>query len=125
MAILEGTVAFESLRETDKFNGQDTGKYSVTLTLDDSDADALEKLGVKLKSYEGKRQRKFASKYQPMVFDREGRPYTGSVPYGSRVRIVWTEGQSHPVHGVTPYLNKLKVLEIADTNMEDDDPSDF
>lgn len=125
MAILEGTVAFESLRETDKFNGQDTGKYSVTLTLDDDDADKLEKLGVKLKNYEGKRQRKFASKYQPMVFDNEGRSYNGSVPYGSRVRIVWTEGQEHPVHGVTPYLNKLKVLELADHNMEDDDPSDF
>jgi len=125
MAILEGIVAFESLRETDKFNGQDTGKYSVTLTLDDDDADKLEKLGVKLKSYEGKRQRKFASKYQPMVFDNSGHPYSGSIPYGSKVRIVWTEGQEHPVHGVTPYLNKLKVIELADTNMEDGDPSDF
>lgn len=121
MAILEGTVAFESLRETDKFNGQDTGKYSVTLTLEDSDADKLESMGVKLKSYEGRRQRKFASKYQPLVFDKDGHPYNGSVPYGSKVRIVWTEGQAHPVHGVTPYLNKLKVLELAEMDMEQDD----
>lgn len=125
MATLEGIVAFESLRETDKFNGQDTGKYSVTLTLDDKDADYLEKQGVKLKSYEGKRQRKFASKYQPLVFDKDGNTYGGNIPYGSKVRIVWTEGAAHPVHGVTPYLNKLKVLELAVNDGSDDDPSDF
>jgi hypothetical protein len=121
MAILEGVVAFESLRETDVFNGQDTGKYSVTLTLDDDVATDLERSGVKLKDYEGKKQRKFASKYQPMVFDSNGNPFNGKVTYGSKVRIVWTEGQPHPVHGVTPYLNKLKVLELAENEMSGDD----
>ena len=124
MAILEGIVAFECLRETDKFGGQDTGKYSVTLTLDDAEAAQLTKAGVKLKEYEGKKQRKFASKYIPQVFDADGNEYRGRVPYGSKVRIVWTEGKPHPVHGTTPYLNKLKVLELAE-GMDNGDSGEF
>ena len=37
--ITEGVVAFSNLAETEKFNGQDTGKYSIVLTLEQEEAD--------------------------------------------------------------------------------------
>lgn len=52
-----GIAAFVNLTETDKYNGQDTGKYSLTLTMDDEEAVALENMGIKLKEYQGKAHR--------------------------------------------------------------------
>jgi hypothetical protein len=28
--------------------------------------------------------------------------------------LLWAEGQPHPVHGTSTYLNKVKVLEVAE-----------
>ena len=44
-----GVAAFVNLLETDKYNGQDTGKYSITLTMDEEEATELENMGIKLK----------------------------------------------------------------------------
>jgi len=30
------------------------------------------------------------------------------------VRIMYAEGAPHPVHGTSTYLNKIKVLEVAE-----------
>jgi hypothetical protein len=49
-----GVAAFVNLLETDKYNGQDTGKYSITLTMDEEEATELENMGIKLKEYQGK-----------------------------------------------------------------------
>ena len=49
--VTEGTVAFQSLREHDSFNGQTTGKYTLTIMLPDDSAQELEDQGVKLKDY--------------------------------------------------------------------------
>ena len=114
MAVLEGIVAFESLNQTDVFNGVDTGKYMVTLRLDDDAARELEDAGVKLREYEGVPQRKFATKHPPMVVDADGQPFKGRVNYGSKVRIKYSLGKPHPVHGVAPYLSAVKVLELAE-----------
>lgn len=114
MAIIEGVVAFESLNQTDVFNGMDTGKYNVTIKLTDDAAMELADQGVKLKEYEGVPQRKFATKHPPMIVDADGQPFKGKVTFGSKVRLKYSLGKPHPVHGVAPYLNAVKVLELAE-----------
>jgi hypothetical protein len=102
------------------YQGQSTGKFSVVLTLDDSTADELEGKGVKLREYEGAKQRKFSTKYSVPVLDAEGGSFKGRIGRGSKVRVLYAEGQPHPVHGTSVYLNKIKVLEQAeDTGGED------
>ena len=112
--ITEGTVAFESLREHDVYMGQSTGKYTLTLTLPDSASETLESMGVKVKTYEGKGQRKFSSQYDVPVVDVDDKPFMGKVTRGSKVRVLWKEGNPHPVHGVSTYLSRVRVLEVAD-----------
>lgn len=112
--VIEGIVAFQSLDKTDVFNGVDTGKYNVTVKLTDEAAEQLSEQGVKLREYEGVPQRKFATKHPPMVVDSEGRPFKGLVTFGSKVRLKYTLGKPHPVHGVSPYLSAVKVLELAE-----------
>lgn len=112
--ITNGTVAFESLKEFDSYQGQSTGKYTLTLTMPADEAEKLEAMGVKLKDYEGNAQRKFSSKYPVNVIDVNDQPYNGPVPRGSVVRIAWKEGKPHPVHGVATYLNAVRVLEVAE-----------
>jgi hypothetical protein len=39
MAVVSGKAAFAHLDSTEVYNGQDTGKYTLTVTLDDDNAD--------------------------------------------------------------------------------------
>ena len=57
MSVINGVVAFANLAEHEVYNGQSTGKYSLVLTLDDSEAEKLEKEGIKLKMYKNQAQR--------------------------------------------------------------------
>ena len=82
--------------------------------MSEDDASALSSLGVKIKDYEGNKQRKFKSKYDIALFDAEGNKYNGEVPYNSRVRLKYKTGPAHPVHGTPTYLEAVKVLEEAD-----------
>jgi hypothetical protein len=120
---VEGVVNFSNLTAHDVFNGQSTGAYSMTVTLSEEDAAELSANGVKIKDYQGNKQRKFKSKYDIKVFDDEGNPYNGEVPYNSRVRLKYKLGQPHPVHGVATYLEAVKVLEEAE--MTTADAADF
>ena len=117
--ITEGLVAFESLKQHDEYQGQSTGKFTLTLTLSDAEAEKVEKAGVKLKMYEGNAQRKFSSGYDVPVVDLEDKPYNGNLPRGSKVRILWKQGKDHPTHGVATYLNRVRVLEVADSMGEE------
>ena len=121
--IVEGVVNFSNLTAHDVFNGQSTGAYSMTVTLSEEDAAELSANGVKIKDYQGNKQRKFKSKYDIKVFDDEGNPYNGEVPYNSRVRLKYKLGQPHPVHGVATYLEAVKGLEEAE--MAVGDAADF
>ena len=122
MAVVEGTIAFENLDTHEMYQGQSTGKYSIVLSLDSDVAEALKTEGVKMREYEGTPQRKFASKFDVPVFDVDGTPFASNViGRGSRVRIAYTLGKPHPVHGVAPYLNKVKVLEVAEASEDDGD----
>jgi len=112
--VIEGTVNFSNVTQHDVYNGQSTGAYSITITMSEDDASALSSNGVKIKDYEGNKQRKFKSKYDIALFDAEGNKYNGEVPYNSRVRLKYKTGPAHPVHGTPTYLEAVKVLEEAD-----------
>ena len=119
--VLEGLVAFENLTEHEMYNGQSTGKFSVVLSLGEEQAVDLDARGVKLREYEGVKQRKFASKFEVGIVNADGTPFQGRVPRGSKVRILWQEGAPHPVHGTSTYLNKVKVLEVAEQSGDTED----
>jgi len=116
--VIEGTVNFSNVTQHDVFNGQDTGTFSMTITMSDDDAATLEAQGVKIKDYEGAKQRKFKSKYAINMYDAEGDRYNGEVPYNSRVRLKFKTGPAHPVHGTPVYLEAVKVLEEAEVSAE-------
>jgi hypothetical protein len=119
--VIEGVVNFSNITQHDVFNGQDTGQYSLTITLDEDDASTLAASGVKIKDYQGSKQRKFKSKFNIRTMDAEGNPYPGEVPYNSKVRLKYKLGDAHPVHGVATYLEAIKVLEEAEVAAFDDD----
>jgi|TARA_R110001592_G_scaffold183497_1_gene427215 hypothetical protein len=115
MAITEGTVAFSNLKETEYYNGKDTGKFSIVITMEEDAKDQLENAGIKVKEYKDQPQRKFVTKYDNFdVVDVDGESTSKHIPYGSRVRILWQGGNPHPVHGVAPYFKKIKVLELSE-----------
>jgi len=117
MAVIEGKAMFVNIKETEVYEGKDTGRYTVTLTLNDEASNELSSKGVRLKSYgEGADailQRKFASKYPVRVIDAEGEPIAGDVPSGSTVRISYKYGNEHPVYGVPVYMDGIRVLEMG------------
>jgi hypothetical protein len=115
MAVLEGNVAFVNLDAHEMYQGQSTGKYSLVISLEGAEADELAERGIKLRDYEGTKQRKFASKFDVPMFDAEGMDWRGRLTRGSKVRIQYQEGDEHPVHGVSTYLQKVKVLELAES----------
>jgi len=116
--VIEGTVNFSNVTQHDVFNGQDTGTFSMTITMSDDDAATLAAQGVKIKEYEGAKQRKFKSKYAINMYDANGDRYNGEVPYNSRVRLKFKTGPAHPVHGTPVYLEAVKVLEEAEVSAE-------
>ena len=123
--VIEGIVNFSNLTQHDVYMGQTTGKYTMTITMSEDDAESLSSRGVKIKDYEGAKQRKFSSKYDVKVMDAEGNPFSGEVPYNSKVRLKYKVGPAHPVHGLSTYLEAVKVLEVADMSDDDGDNGDF
>ena len=120
--ITEGTVAFSNLEETERYNGQDTGKHSIVLTLEPDEAAKLAQEGVKLREYKNQPQRKFVTKFSGFpVLDADGEQISKYIPYGSKVRVMWEPGKPHPQHGVSPYFKKIKVLEMAEQIGADDE----
>ena len=118
--VIEGSVNFSNLTQHDVYNGQTTGKFTMTITMSEDDAESLSSRGVKIKDYEGAKQRKFSSKFDVKVVDAEGNPFNGEVPYNSKVRLKYKVGPAHPVHGLSTYLEAVKVLEVAEMDSEDD-----
>ena len=122
--VIEGVVAFSNLTECDVYKGKSTGRYSLTLVISEAGAAQLESMGVRVKEYQDKKQRKFASKYPVRrVVNVDDTAFTGEFPYGSKVRVAYEIGEEHPEHGVPTYVNAIRVLEVADTS--GGVPSDF
>jgi len=123
--VTSGVVAFSNLTEPEMYQGQSTGRYSLVVTLGEAEASKLEDMGIKLKVYNDNKQRKFASKFHVPVVDLEDHPMSGEIPYGSTVRLLWKASEdSHPQHGVATYLNKVRVVELAEA-MDMEEPEDF
>ena len=121
MSVITGTVAFSNLKEHEMYNGKSTEKYSIVLTLDEAEAAKMEAQGVKLRTYEDTKQRKFSSKFEVGVYDTDGELFIGLVTRGSLVRVQYgLSPDEHPVHGVTPYLDKVRVLEVAESAVDGD-----
>jgi len=132
MPVLSGTVAFSNINEFESYKGKSIDKYTLTISIADSDANKLSSAGVKVKTYtpdEGDpmKQRKFSSQFKVPLVNEDGEPMDlqGELPYGSKVRILWKEGKMHPEHGLSTYLNKIKVLELADIGMTEEEAEEF
>lgn len=121
--VIEGEAKYCSLDKTDYYDGKDTGRYTLTMLLDDN-PEAVEKLesqGVKIREYKNQKVRKFATTYGDFpIVDEEGNPTDRDVPWGSIVRVQYSLGNDHPVHGVSTYMNKVKVLKRGEAMIEDD-----
>ncbi len=111
--VIEGVVNFSNIKTMDSYMGQSTGKYTLTITMSEEDAAELAAKGVKIKEYEGNKQRKFSSKYDVKAVDTDDQAYQHEIPYGSKVRLLYKLGPEHPVHGVSTYLEAVRVLEEA------------
>ena len=119
---VNGEAVFVNLDKTEEYMGQDTGKYSIVVRVSDDDAAELEAAGIKLRDYEGTKQRKFTTKYKIKVVDKDGETMSpADVTWGSKVRVKYAIGTQHPVHGAIPYINALKVLELAEPDSGDDE----
>jgi len=123
MSVITGKVAFANLTEHEVFNGQSTGKYSVVLTLDDDEADKLQAEGIKVKTYKNQPQRKFTTKYDDItVVDVDGETLSkSSVRWGDTVRVKYAVGKPHPVHGSSPYLQAIRVIEKGENDVNDEE----
>lgn len=119
--LTEGVVAFSCVTKNDVYNGQDTGKKSVTIVINEDEARKLEDLGVRVKQYEDKEQRKFTSKYPISVVDVDGDPFTTEIPRGSRVRVKWKLGGDFGNNGNATYAEAIRVLELGTSQDEGDD----
>ena len=127
--ITEGVVSFSNLTRTELYNGQDTGKYSIVILMEQEEADKLAEEGVVLREYKNQPQRKFTTKFEGFqVLNAEGDSVSKDIPWGSKVRILWSKDKPHPVHGTPTYFKKIKVLEYADVEGmggSGEDESDF
>ena len=100
--VIEGTVAFSHITEHEMIRDRDTGKetstnkYSITLSLDDDAAKDLSEKGVKLKEWEGVKQRKFATGFEDFpVYDAtqgedDARWDGGEIGRGAKVRVLFS-----------------------------------
>lgn len=125
-----GTVLFSNIVTMPEYNGKSTGKYELTITLDDAQfADSESNgLGVSTSEYNGQTQHKakFKSKFKlgvKEVVDRYKQPYVDQdgnikeIPRGSKV-LVFTVPKPYEMmgkKGITNYLNAIQVVEEANT----------
>ncbi len=124
LQFVEGIVAFSNLLEHDVYKGKSTGNYTLTIAVDQADATELEKQGVKLRDYKGTPQRKFKSQFPVAFYEANGERIAEAdryeIPFGSRVRVLYKAGDSHPEFGVPVYLSAVKVLEKAEVEAPED-----
>ena len=112
--LVQGTTIFNSaLTQFDTYQGQSTDKYSLQITLDKKEADALTAQGVKIKEYEGEPIRKFTSRYDIPVFTAKNQRWHDEIPSGSTVRVEYTT-KEHPTAGQVPYAKRVLLLQVGE-----------
>jgi len=116
--ITKGEAKYVYLDSTEKFNGEDTGKYTLTIALNDAEAKKLEEAGVKVRTVKdsetGKdiKIRKFSTQYKlndDMIQTNSGNVVGTDFGAGSQVEVLWKAGKEHPTHGVATYLTAIKL----------------
>ena len=132
--VTTGIAKYVYLDSTEKYNGEDTGKYTLTISVDDKEADSLEKAGVKVRTITTEdggsyKARKFSTKY-PLPFEMiktsEGEAIGHDFGAESEVQVLWKAGQEHPMHGVATYLTAVKVTKRTEGyKSQDDEVSEF
>ena len=100
MSVINGSAAFVNLTEHELYQGQSTGKYSITVTLDDKSIEQLEAQGVKMRTYEGQQQRKFASKFHVPLYETTGDEFMGAITRGSLVRVQYSLGDDRSFQNI-------------------------
>jgi len=118
--VTKGEAKYVYLDSTEKFNGDDTGKYTLTVSLSDAEAKKLIDAGVKVRTIkdadtgEDIKIRKFSTQYklddnliQTMSGDVVGTDFGA----GTEVEVLWKAGKEHPMHGVATYLTAIKVAD--------------
>ena len=118
--ITKGVAKFVYLDSTEKFNNEDTGKYTLTVGLDKAEVKKLEEAGVKVRSYTDKdtgeemKIRKFSTQWKlqdNMIQTVSGDVIGTDFGSGSEVSVLWKAGNAHPTHGVATYLTAIKVAD--------------
>jgi len=118
--ITKGVAKYVYLDSTEKFNGEDTGKYTLTVAVNDAEAKKLEGAGVKVRTFTDKdtgkeyRGRKFSTQYKlgdEMIQTESGESIGTDFGAGSDVQVLWKAGNEHPTHGVATYLTAIKVAD--------------
>mgnify|MGYP003639763146 FL=1 len=62
----------------------------------------------------------FKSQSSPPLYELNNDEFIGDVTVGSKVRIQYTLGKEHPIHGFAPWFNKIRILELAAGSMDED-----
>ena len=114
--ITKGIAKYVYLDSTEKFGGEDTGKYTLTVALSDAEAKKLEEAGVKVRTIKdadtGKdiKIRKFSTQYKlddNMIQTDSGDIIGTDFGAESEVQVLWKAGKEHPMHGVATYLTAI------------------
>ena len=106
MEYVDGEVAFSNLTSKDRY-----GKFSIVVTLDEEATKKLEGEGVKVKDYQGNKQRAFKTTYDVQYVDADKKNQEGELERGSKVTIAYKLGEPYAEYGVTTYLQGIKVVE--------------
>jgi hypothetical protein len=123
--IIEAETIFKThLTVHEEYQGQSTGKFALQLALTPDQKEKLESDGVKVKEYDGQPLRKFASRYEVKMFDKEGAEISRELPAGSKVRLEYIT-KSHPTAGEVPYVQRLMVLELGEDRVSESDKEFF
>tara|TARA_B110000977_G_C11060149_1_gene485624 strand:- start:167 stop:532 length:366 start_codon:yes stop_codon:yes gene_type:complete len=120
MPVATGEAQFINLKSKEIYNGKETDYYTMVLTLDEDSVEQLRSANVPLKEYEGRFQRKFKSQTSPRLYELNNDEFIGDITRGSKVRVQYSLGQEHPVHGFAPWFSKIRVLELAAGDTEED-----
>ena len=86
MPLLEGTVAFQNLQQTEVYQGQDTGRHTQTVSLEEDMAEKIASEGVKVEDYEGTSERKLAKKFRVRIVNNEEEEFMGNITTADKVR---------------------------------------
>lgn len=108
MEYVDGEVAFSNLTSKDRY-----GKFSIVVTLGEEAIKKLEGEGVKLKDYQGNKQRAFKTTFDVQYVDADKKKQEGELGRGSKVTIAYKLGEPYLEYGVTTYLKGVKVVECV------------